>query len=79
MCTLHGVTLLQVDAMPMMLPKIFCLETDGIMHGAGGGAFVTVHKDTGKGADVDGFVREALIKSAFRKFNSVLTVEITFH
>ncbi len=51
MCMLQGVTLLQVEAMPMSgFLKIFRFEADGIKHGAGGGAFVAVKHHAGKGA-----------------------------
>ena len=54
MCMLQGVTMLQVEAMPMMrLLEIFRLEADGIEHGAGGGAFGAVEHDAGMRGGVD--------------------------
>ena len=40
MCMLHGVTMLQVEAMPMIgFLKSSCFEADGVKHGAAGRAF----------------------------------------
>ena len=52
MCMLQGVTMLQVEAMPMMrLGKILGLEADGVKHGAARGAFGAIEDDAGMGAE----------------------------
>ena len=51
MWALQGVTMLQVEAMPMMgFMEILLLEADGVEHGAAGGAFRAVQHDGGIGA-----------------------------
>ncbi len=52
MCALQGVTMLQVEAMPMMrLLEILLLEADGVEHGAAGRAFRSVQNEAGVGSE----------------------------